>query len=537
MIERAIEDWLTSATERYYQLPFAQVLMNRGHEVLYISRHGQGEHGKDIITRAPDGEFNAYQLKRGDISLSDWRAIEGEIRDLVNLPIVHPLVNKQDIHRSFLVTSGYINNPVRTQIDLLNEKAAQQNCPDIGVLQRPELVGMFSEAAGSFLPAGIADLGRFLDVIRADGHDFVDKAHLFNFMRSTFFSTDPAPKKSDAAHAITSSAIVLSYLLTVYQRAENHYALFEAWTVLAATIRHYSLVLGLDESLWQQTFWLARDEAATALRSLAADMLGREDYLEGNPMGDGAFLYKCRVSLCVGAAACAALVDSQLNEGVLPDYTDQVLARLEAELTGLVYIGDSVLPHVIAQVVLLHRAGREELSRVVLERHIRGLVEASSPWGELGVPDPYCSPSEVVLAVQRTLSRSMGLVREFDDELDIELTKYRGVSWGIRPLLHMAARRDLRNVVGEVWRDLSHIQLSEFRPDEDVSALLWQCEHGSTATWFPPEEQSWSALVAEAEGLEPPSWAIDDLAFSLMFSLVYPHRCDARLVRALDAMS
>ncbi len=129
MLERAVEDWLTSATERYYQLPFAQVLMNQGHEILYLSRHGQGEHGKDIITRSPEGEYHAYQLKRGDIALGDWRGIEGEIRDLVNLPIVHPLVDKSEIHKSFLVTNGLVNTPVREQIDRLNENALKHGYP------------------------------------------------------------------------------------------------------------------------------------------------------------------------------------------------------------------------------------------------------------------------------------------------------------------------------------------------------------------------------------------------------------------------
>ena len=65
MIERAIENWLTKTNERNYQAAFCQVLMHKGHRVLYSSSHGPMEQGKDIITVAPDGDgdYHAYQTR------------------------------------------------------------------------------------------------------------------------------------------------------------------------------------------------------------------------------------------------------------------------------------------------------------------------------------------------------------------------------------------------------------------------------------------------------------------------------------------
>ena len=46
LIGRIVENWLTSATERGYQLAFCQLLAAEGEELLYIATHGPFEKGK-----------------------------------------------------------------------------------------------------------------------------------------------------------------------------------------------------------------------------------------------------------------------------------------------------------------------------------------------------------------------------------------------------------------------------------------------------------------------------------------------------------
>ena len=65
MIERVVENWLTSVNERQYQIPFCQLLAAEGETVVYISPHGQREQGKDVITLGRDRAPCAYQLKLG----------------------------------------------------------------------------------------------------------------------------------------------------------------------------------------------------------------------------------------------------------------------------------------------------------------------------------------------------------------------------------------------------------------------------------------------------------------------------------------
>jgi len=111
VIERAIESWLTRTNERNYQAAFCQVLMHQGHRVLHSSSHGPMEQGKDIITVDPDGNYHAYQTKTGNIGLSEWREISGEIQELVELPIDYPGVDKASGHRAYLIANGQIFGP------------------------------------------------------------------------------------------------------------------------------------------------------------------------------------------------------------------------------------------------------------------------------------------------------------------------------------------------------------------------------------------------------------------------------------------
>ena len=99
MIERAIENWLIKTNERNYFAPFCQILMHKGHKIIYKSSHRPMEQGKDIITIDKRGNYCAYQLKTGNIDLPKWREIRPEIEELIQLPIIHPSINKTEIQK------------------------------------------------------------------------------------------------------------------------------------------------------------------------------------------------------------------------------------------------------------------------------------------------------------------------------------------------------------------------------------------------------------------------------------------------------
>ena len=56
MIENLVAAWLTDASERSYEVAFAQLLTIEGHRVIQGPMHHSHEHGKDIIAFDPNGE-------------------------------------------------------------------------------------------------------------------------------------------------------------------------------------------------------------------------------------------------------------------------------------------------------------------------------------------------------------------------------------------------------------------------------------------------------------------------------------------------
>src|SRR5215813_9372668 len=147
MLERVIENWLISVPERDFQIPFCQLLALRGQRVVHVSPHGPFEQGKDVIAVDASGEAHAYQLKVGDISLPRWRdEVRAEIEELLDLPIVHPSIDKQRGHRSYLITTGNFGDPVRREIDDRNEDRCRKGKPVLETEMRGQLLKAFVEA-------------------------------------------------------------------------------------------------------------------------------------------------------------------------------------------------------------------------------------------------------------------------------------------------------------------------------------------------------------------------------------------------------
>ena len=164
MIEKAIENWLTNTNERNFQIPYCAVLAKRGHTVLDVSSNRPMEQGKDITTLDATGMPCAYQLKGGDIDLTAWRKIRPEIEELMQLPIVHPAVDKTLGHKAFIVTNGRFTDEVRIQIDQMNEDNERKgrNFARLEMINSNMLLKEFLDAQGSFTPIDLEEMQEFL---------------------------------------------------------------------------------------------------------------------------------------------------------------------------------------------------------------------------------------------------------------------------------------------------------------------------------------------------------------------------------------
>ena len=522
MIERAIENWLTSTNERNYQTPFCQVLLHKGHKVIYQSSHRPMEQGKDIITIDEKGECCAYQLKTGNIDLRKWREISGEIKELIELPVIHPSIDKGKLHKSFLVTNGDITDEVRIQIDQINDdnKRKGRNYSYLDIINGQALLKEFIDAQGDFIPKELDDFDLFLKLFLSDGADFLPRDRFFDFLYKTFFK-DANKQRSTAINAIASSVIITAYCLNPYQLRKNHYAIFEAWICLSGSILRYAKKERLRKEDWFDSYKLAISEAIRNLISLKEETLGREDFLEGDWMGDGDIIYRARATIVLGGLSA---LETYLQRADKEHPRDTRLLKLVKDNIRTLFLwGESSFPYFFSIIKYLEINGETQAAQSFLNGITIGVIEANDRNKEEGIPNPYYSVSEIYEALLVPKGK------------EIDFKQFPGGSYTLESMIMMMARRGVRDILEQNWRNISYIQLKEFRPDNIEDTFSWLTRQGVNHSEFPKATQSWAELKKEATDLEgAPKFYIENLGLLHFFILVCPHRANKTIIGLLD---
>ena len=522
MIERAIENWLIRTNERNYQTAFCQVLMHQGHRVLHSSVHGPMEQGKDIITIGPDGECHAYQTKTGDIGLAEWRGISGEIQELVELPVDYPGVDKSKPHRAYLVTNGSITDPVRTQINDRNEDNIRKDrrYASLEVIPRDSLLKSFVDAQGRFVPRELPDMRAFLELYLEDGRSMLPKEKLFAVLEGSSFSGKPT-KKSDTVDAVTSSLVIVSYLLNSFEATENHYAMAEGWSILAACIARYTARNAIPPDQWRESLDLVMAELEANLALLRKNAIDRADFLEGDIRADGGVMLRARTTIMLGALACHELLPA--GPWKADRSPDEVLQLIRAHIGRRNIWGDSAFPYLFFVIKFLESRNEIALARTLLDELFVAITETNFNRQGPIFPTPYLGIEEI-------------LASQIPDRLqDVDLDVYRGSSYIIRPVLEMLVRRGRRDLIAAKWRRFTYCQQNEFIPDRPEDIFAWRIEDGTNASGFPNKTQSWAALVSESLDLSPVPPVYRDFRHVLPFHLlVCPQRVTPTIIRSLD---
>ncbi len=519
MIERAIANWLTKTNERNYQIPYCQALLTKGHRVLYISSHRPMEQGKDIITVDQDGTYHAYQLKTGNINQVAFRAIKGEVEELVERSIVHPSVDKTKGHKAYLVLNGEITDEVRFLIDQMNEdnRRRDRRVAYLDVINEQGLLQDFLAAQGQFLPQETEQLNTLLKVFNADGTDFLPTDLVFSFFEKGVFS-DSGVSKQNARNAIAGSVIMAGYLLTAFQRAGNAYAVFEGWAILAGCMIRYGHGVGLAEHEWISSLELVRAQIHRSLSDLSAEVRSRTDFLEGDFSVDGAELYGARLTIVLGVLSAW-----QLDLPPTADARDCQLATLIAQNKGRLFLwGESAFPLFFSIIKYLESAG-EHAQALDLLTDILGNIASAFKKNGAGLAPPYYSAS-------RVLAAELGV----DGAEPSDLIQSGG-SFILKPTLQCLARRGARDQVAQAWKKVSLIPVREFTPTDPFDLFSWRVPNGTNVTNILERSQSWTRLQAEARevpnDLEALSPYQDILRY---FTIACPHRATSDVIKLLD---
>jgi hypothetical protein len=517
--EKLVEHWLTNVNELSYQIPFCEVLVAKGFDVVHVSTHGRGEHGKDIVARSRSGRLYTFQLKGGDIGLSEWRAIRGEVEELVQLPVRIPGVSETERPTPFLVTNGEIRGDALESIVRYRDEWEAKGAPRLRVISRRTLLRYFLDAQARFLPTGLVDFRRFVELFVADFHERLPRDK-FAFLLENILGSAPAKTPTKATRALAGLAVIASYVAEQYERAHNFIAAAEAWTMTASAVVHVAERDQLAPTVYEPVLVLLGVALDRNLDSFVGEAFASRDlgvgrYLLAEPM-----VYGVRVSLTFGWLSAAAH-RARLLDRVEPD-AHSARELIKREFSGLRFAGEVDWPTVLLLALYAERILNSNEAEALLSAWIRMILAQNGESGT-GVPSPYWNQQRVLELMNGMLAPS-------------ELEEFRGHSYTLASALDMMVRRMRRQLMRQVWPQSTELHWCDFQPDNVADVFVWNVATGALRSEAPTLTASWSAW-RESSGLlqqaQIPSVLRRHPEWLPVFLMTYPHRAN----RALSAFA
>jgi len=325
MIEKLLENLLINTNERGYMIPYCQLLVSKGYKLLYISPHGMLEEGKDIIALNTNGKPEAFQLKSDDITLGQWRSIQGEINELVTISIQHPSVFEKTNFKSWLITNGDVKDPVRTQISTLNRNNwGQSKKKKLEYQDKGYLLADFLKYYMKCFPSEPHNFKLFLDLHLTSGREMFPKKKFAQFIEQHLLIYDQTMLPTKAAHLISSSVILTSYILNSWTIAENYVAQIEAWICLISAIFALTTKHNLDKKYYSSSIEILGNAINECFENLLVEVKNRPHLIEGDWRTDNVS-YRARTTIVLGYLCNYALYNRLRNTPLSPEKEQDIL--------------------------------------------------------------------------------------------------------------------------------------------------------------------------------------------------------------------
>jgi hypothetical protein len=480
------------------------------------------EQGKDIISVDKKGIPCAFQLKSGDIDLTEFRKIKGEIDELVELHINFPGVRKDIYHRAVLVTNGKITDPVRRDIDDLNTRYATRGFSQLEVKTKLDLLKDFLDVNRAFMPTDLLDFKHFLELLLYDGHKFVDKELLASFIGKLLF-IEQRETNLKTKRRIANSVLLTEYALSPFEATANHISIVEGWTLCCSYILGLVEKLSLEPEYWKQSYDLAIHKINLQLELLKEEFFSRSEYFES--AWDGGAIYKSRFVIVLGWLSAYELFLKKADPAYVIDKRVYERIRDIYNNAQLWFWGESATPFFMLMSLLARECSDEPLSDRLISNLIALIATENSPENNdesSTFADPYYSSEEVLSKLYN--------VGDFNSE------SFVSTSYHIGALVAMLVRRGKRKLLEAYWKDICLIRKCEFYPSPKWKTFTWHSEEGEQIELYYERPQSWNKLVKEVTDYDISSLPVmlQSNAFAYYFVLCYPHRLGQKIACLID---
>jgi hypothetical protein len=523
VIERLVENWLLSSGERGYEVPFAQLLAAEEHRVIQGPVHHPFEHGKDILTFAPNGELHAYQLKGPDlVKLEDFEKIQGQLLALAGTAITHPAVTPaRRADRVFLVTNATLTPPVRDRIEKFNTANVPFGWPPIEPIEREQLLNRFVAAHGKYLPQSLPDIRTLLELYYSDPASLLPVRDFAKYLSSILpFPPDEA-SLPDCRRAIASVTLLTAYAAASWARAGNHLCVAQAWLTACVTLLRFAAVRQLDAKHWTTSYELALEAARMALASLSAEAAEAKDLVVPDLM-DGV-VYSSRALLVCGFVGAYFLSERTL--GNVDDSTSSAVRTvLTREAPHVKIAGESAVPGLLTMAAALEQLGEIQRAEGMAISLVRTLATMNQRHSGAALADPYHDIEQVLL-------------HQIGADSDLEGEEFDGRSYMLHVAVEWVTRRLWRQHLAMMWPDITQVEFLELQPSAPDKYLAVHDSEAELRMWFAGQPQSWSALLTQARTLDRGRlpqvlWARREMIPYL--TLLFPYRLTATFAGAID---
>jgi hypothetical protein len=519
--EKLVEHWLTNVNELSFQLPLCEALLALGYSVLHVSKHGRGEHGKDIIARDPQGALTTFQLKGGNIDLATWRNIRGEIEELVQLPVMLPGIDRNEPHAPFLVMNGELRGDAVPSIREYSDRWHAQGHGSLAVWQKTELLQKFIAAHGSYIPSSLTDFRSFVELYAADYSDRLPRRRFADFTFGLYPSEGTALQKKRALH---SAILTGHYIVAQYETAQNHVAALEGWTILATLVMHAVERDGLAAEAYQPTLSLITTGFDRAAVSFLKEVVESGHFVSPRlTIAEDPEVRAARTTLVLGWST--ALWHRARLQGTESDELRAVRKILLREIGNIAFLTEADWPYVVSIILFIEREASSTAAETWLHNWIEIVLRHNRGDKALGFPSPYWLQ-------EKALAMRYGKLPPGDVE------SFRRHTYTVHSALDMLVRRLCRRAVGSYWKRVSKMTFCDFTPDQPSDWFRWRCKEGESRMALFPLSMSWAAwreAAATVRRTSIPRTLIDNPDWLLPFALVFPHRVNRSLSAVIDA--
>jgi hypothetical protein len=148
VIRVLISSLLDELDEADFETLFRNLLRSFGHTPIFErTRHGQGEHGKDIVSLVNKNGTETvfvFQLKVREINTGRFRTeVKPELEAMIQVPITHSLVKGNEPLNYVLVATGDFTPDAAIEFEAYNKHNLKKGDPEVKLWNKSQLTDFF----------------------------------------------------------------------------------------------------------------------------------------------------------------------------------------------------------------------------------------------------------------------------------------------------------------------------------------------------------------------------------------------------------